>query len=58
MNYLNVKNKAYTKGNIKFSDPDRSITVRRPRQTKRSRQDNARRANELLKTISRIKTTR
>ena len=57
MNYLNVKNKAYTKGSIKFSDPDRSITVRRPTR-KRSTVDNTRRANELLKTISRIKATR
>lgn len=53
MNYLNLKNKAYTKGNIKYSDPNRSCCVRRTSQKERSK-----RANELLKTISRMKATR
>ena len=53
MNYINVKNKSKSSRMMKFSDPcGRARMVRR-----KSNQANRTRANELLKTISRIKAT-
>lgn len=53
MNYMTTKNKSRSSSKMKFSEP-----CGRVRMSKKSRQDNTKRANDLLRTISRIKATR
>lgn len=55
MNYMTTKNKSRSSSKMKFSEPCGRV---RMSTSKKSRQDNTRRANDLLRTISRIKATR
>lgn len=55
MNYMTTKNKSKSSSTMKFSEPCGRV---RMFTSKKSRQDNKKRANDLLRTISRIKATR
>lgn len=55
MKLFNHKNKSKSSSTMKFSEPCGRV---RMFTSKKSRQDNTKRANDLLRTISRIKATR
>lgn len=54
MNYMNTKNKALDTRSMKFSTPGGRVYLT----SKKTKKDRMKRANELLKTISRMKVAK